>query len=297
MKFGRTYDMVVQGESRRWTFGSPFTLRFTTQANGTPTMNTAEFFVYNLPENVRNDLLMDIYQDPTLRTISFAAGYIREPTLPVVFVGNVFWAYSYRQGPDWITQIHCVDGGGALDVADIGTSLIGGQSGTTLGQIYRTLVQALPGLSIGLISKTFDEVRDPRGVVLSGNPWEELVRRIIPVNAQLFVNKGKVYIILQDEYVPNPGGITDITPDTGMVGSPRRQGAMTIATMIFEPRLEIGQKVTLHSSAPYAGEKKLLSIRHYGEISEAECGNLLTEATFLRPDNPVELSAVAGEAA
>lgn len=273
--------MVVQGESQMWTFGSPFTLRFATQANGTPTMNTADFFVYNLPENVRNDLLMDIYQDPTIRTISFAAGYLREPQLPVIFVGNVFWAYSYRQGPDWITQVHCVDGGGALDLGNIEQSFV---SGTTLGQIYRAICQALPNLSVGLISKTFDQVKDPRGVVVSGNPWEELVRRIIPVNAQLFVNKQNIYIILQNEYVPNPGGLTDITPDTGMIGSPRRQGALTIATMVFEPRLEIGQQVTLHSSAPYAGEKKLLSIRHYGMISESECGDLVTEATFLRPE-------------
>lgn len=310
MKFGRTYTMIVQGNTQKWTFGSPFTCRFATVANGGPTMNTGDFFIYNLPEKVRNDILADIYGGfentpgelvplgivplgQALRPVSFAAGYQNEPQLPVIFVGNVVWAYSYRQGPDWITQIHCVDGQGAIDIGNAEISFI---SGTTLGQIFRTICQALPGLSIGLISKTFDQYKDPRGVVVSGNPWEELVRRIIPVNAQLFVNKGSIYIILQNEYVPNPGGIMEINADTGIIGSPRRQDSQTIVSMIFEPRLELGQQVLLRSASPYAGETKLLHLRHYGTISESECGDLITEATFLRPDNAT-IEASVGVAA
>lgn len=297
MKFGRTFQMIVQGDTDTWTFGPPFTLRFSVNANGTPTANTGDFFIYNLPEKVRNDILMDIYQDPSFRKISFAAGYSREPNTPVIFVGNVYWAYSYRQGPDWITQIHCVDGGGAIDIANVEESFV---SGTSLGQIYRTLCQAMVGVGAGvtdfLVSSSFDSIRDPRGTVVSGSPWEELMRRIIPVNAQLFINKGKIYIVLQNEYVANPGGITEISADTGLIGSPRRQGSMTIATMVFEPRLEIGQQVML-KSAYSSGENKLLSVRHYGVISEAECGDLVTEATFLRPAAAEQVTAIAGVAA
>lgn len=303
MKWGRTYQMTVQGETEKWLFGSPFTLRFSTVANGTPTTNTADFFIYNLPDKIRNDISMDIYQDPEYRQITFSAGYNDQASLKTpahltsVFVGNVFWAYSYRQGPDWITQLHCVDGGGAIDIANVEVSFA---SGTTMGQVYRTLCQAIKDAHVGVtgfvVSKTFDNLSDPRGITVSGNPWETLVRQIIPKNAQLYINKGIINIILQNEYVPNPGGLVIISPDTGLIGSPRRQGAMTIATMIFEPTLEIGQNITLQSIYA-AGENKLLALKHYGVISESECGDAITEATFLRPDNLEKINAATSLAA
>jgi len=301
MKFLRTYSMVIKGAHETWTFGPPFTVRFTTTARGTPTTNTAHFFVYNLPEKVRNDILKDIYSNLDYYPMSFSAGYLYEPSTPPIFVGNVRWAYSYRQGPDWVTEFDCVDGGGAIEIANCEESVV---SGTSLGQIYRVLCQSIVGVERGVngffISKSFDSQRDTRGVVLSGNAWEELVRRIIPANAQLFINKGKIYIILQNEYVSIPGGFSTISAETGLIGSPRRQEALTIATMMFEPRLEIGQNVELVSASPSSGEHKLLQVTHQGTISEAvDSGDIVTVATLFRP-GPLGLavdSAFAGVAA
>jgi hypothetical protein len=291
MKWLRIWQMVVQGAHQTWTFGSPFTVRFESVANGTPTPNNADFFIYNLPEKVRNDVLKDIYSGLSdYYPISFAAGYLNEPQAPPIFVGNVHWAYSYKLGPDWVTQFHCVDGGGALEIANCEQSLV---SGTALGQVYRVLCQAIVGVGKDVtaffISSSFDNMKDPRGIVLSGNVWEQLVRRIIPAGSQLFINKGKIYILLQGEYAATPQIVT-ISEQTGLIGSPRRQSAQTIVTMLFEPRLEVGQIVQLVDASPAAGEHQILNVRHQGMISEAECGNLYTIATLFRP-GPLSLPA------
>lgn len=98
------------------------------------------------------------------------------------------------------------------------------------------------------------------------------------------IYQGTIYITLQNEYITNPSNLTEINPEFGMIDSPRRQQEYTIVTMLFEPRLQPYQKITLKSLTG-SDETKLMNVRHYGEISESECGDMLTEATFLRTPN------------
>ena len=294
--------MTIQGNTQLWTFGSPFTIRFSITATGTPTPTMADFYIYNLDEKVRNDIALDAFgapdnYNPLLRQITMIAGYnnfaggqVSPPIIAPVFAGNVFWAYTYRQGPDWITQIHCADGLGAIDVADIHQGINGGPNGIQLGQIYRVLCQALKGLNRDIsgyfVSLSFDSIVVSDPVNLVGNPWQILIDEVLPRNAHLFIQQGVIYVLLQNEYVSNPSGVQEINADSGLIGTPRRQQGLTIADMVFEPRLSVGQSVTLRSVTGLDGTK-LMSLRHYGEISEAECGDCITQATFLRVPNLV----------
>lgn len=296
--------MTVQGNTRLWTLGSPFTIRFNITAPGTPTPTMADFFIYNLDEKLRNDIALDAFgapqnYDPLLRQISMIAGYNNfaggqnsPPIIAPVFVGNVFWAYTYRQGPDWITQLHCADGLGAIDVADKawlkGHSINGGPNGTQLGQIYRVLCQAMKGLNRDIngyfVSLSFNNIKIIDPVVHVGNPWQALIDDVLPRGFHLFIQQGIIYVLMTNEYVSNPSGIQEINSDSGLIGTPRRQQGLTIADMIFEPRLSVGQSVKLRSVTGLDGTK-LMAIRHYGEISESESGDCVTQAQFLRmPD-------------
>jgi hypothetical protein len=279
MKWGRTYQMIIQGELQEWRVGFPFSCRFQVSATGTPTANVGHFYLYNIPEKMRNDILKDIFDDPQYRQISFMAGYESEPQLPVVFVGNVFWAYSYRQGPDWITEINALDGGYGIEAGSVHYVA---PAGTDYRQILRVLVQAMPNLTPGIISQNLPLPENARGISLAGQPWAELIKRILPINAQLFISDEVVYILAQNEYIPNAGGLTEISDDTGMIGSPRRQNNMTIATLIFEPRIKCGQKITLVSRQPYAGDHKVMMVDHHGTISPTVCDDAVTVATFFR---------------
>ena len=186
--------MVVQGNSQLWTFGYPFTIRMNITSTGTPTPMTANFFIYNLPETCRKDILLDMFyigpdNQPLYRKINLVAGYSNATgsssnaaIVAPVFAGNVFFAYSYRQGPDWITEIQAKDGQGAIDISQMETTLSAVPvGGLMLGQVYRTLCQALvaEGRDIHgyFISKSFSTIAEPLDRTLSGNPWDRTYSR------------------------------------------------------------------------------------------------------------------------
>jgi hypothetical protein len=290
MKFGRTYQMVIDGATDQWKVAFPFTCKFRISSSGTPSANLAHFLLYNLPERVRNDIGKDIYEDIQYRRISFSAGYSTMPYLPVVFVGNVFWAYSYRQGPDWITEINCLDGGWGIAKAHIEQSF---PAGTKYDQIIRVIchVMETEHIKTGVISNNLGLGACERGLSICGNAWEELVRMILPINAQLFISNEVINVLAQNEHLRDAGNLTEISEDTGIIGSPRRQGLQTIATMVFEPRIAVGQKVYLKSLQPYAGDHIVKFFEHQGTISQTVCDDLVTRITFFRSPELQEVRA------
>ena len=297
MKFQRTWQSQIQGDTQIWAIGMPFTVRFQCRSPGTPTPCSGMFYIYNLPEKCRNDIKKDFWENPAVRTFSFQAGYDKtsqnslgarpqNPSpLPVVFVGNINMAYSYRQGPDWITEIEVFDGGWAVEMADTNQQF---PAGTPLGQVLRTLAMTMDPtkqlLKNVFISDSFTQV-DPRQAVVSKGPFQAMVDRIIPLDAKMFFSKGTLYVLNQNEYLPNPTGITEISEDSGMIGSPRRQAAFTVVQMLFEPRIEPGQKITLRSQEPYSGDAIVLIVDHKGIISPTQSDDLVTTVTFVRSPN------------
>lgn len=289
MKFGRTYNVVVQGRSRTWTFGYPITCNMRVSTDGTPTCNKAHFYFFNLPENMRNDITRDTFDnDLTIRSIIFAAGYTSDTQLPVLFAGSLFWAFSYRKGADWITEMECFDGGEAIQNGSIEATF---SKDADSRQILRALVLAMPNVNPGSISTNVFKGERTRGLAISGNPWDELIRRILPENAQAFISNGVVHVIAQNEYLPLHGALGELSADTGMIGSPRRSDIMTTITLVFEPRMKIGQKVSVISSEPYAGDGKVMKIFHAGMISPSNCGELTTMVTLFRSPELVEVAA------
>lgn len=286
MKFGRTWKMIIEGATEQWTFGMPFTINFRSSATGTPTANVAHFQIYNLPEKVRNDLVKDSWDDLAYRRMSFSAGYESESQLSVIFVGNVTWSYSYRQGPDWITTIDALDGNWGMTKGKINCVVPGNASFT---QILRTIALALPNVKIGAISNSLKPATAGMGqrtVSVVGNPWQALIDRIIPLNAHISINKETLNILAQGEYIPSNGGLTEITEEMGIIGSPQRQVALSTFTLVFEPRLEVHQKLSIQSSQPYSGDHSVLSIEHQGTISPVVSGDLTTSVTLIRvPDS------------
>lgn len=271
--------MYVQGQSQDWRFGMPFTCRFQVTNPGTPTANNAHFMIYNLPEKMRNDILADVTDNMAYRGLVFSAGYESEPSAPpTVFIGNVYWAYSYRQGPDWITEIDALDGGFGLERGSISYSA---KAGTPWGTILRAVIGMMPNLKIGFISDRLDLPDNVRGISIAEPAWSWLIK-ILPARARLFIAEEKVYILADRESRPDEGWLKEISDDTGLIGSPRRQQMFTIATLVFEPRIKIYQKLTLKSAWAYAGDHLVMRIEHHGTISPAVSDEAVTIVHFLR---------------
>lgn len=284
MKFGRIFSMLVQGKTADHTIQSPLTCRFKVNSNSLFSCGTSVFQIYNLASDVRADIYKDAYSQLIYKRITFAAGYEREPSVPIIFQGNVLQAYSYRQGPDWITEISALDGGFAVDNGSINLTK---PSPYNFEDVLADAVRAMPNVKLGVIG-TFD-LDNSRGITFGGNPWDLIAAKISPMNGQAFINKETVNIIRQWEFIEDAGVLDTISVETGMLGTPRLQEAIVKVQMIFEPRLEIAQAVELETlESRMNGDYKILSLTHSGTISGAVCDSLETEAVLFQPDRELE---------
>lgn len=286
MKFGRTYHLFIQGQTADHTMDDPLTLRFRVTNNTLFSSGQAVLQIYNLTQDVRNDLYKDAYEYQTYKQIILAAGYVNEPSVPIIFQGNVMQASSYRQGPDWITEIIGLDGGFAIDNGIINLTK---PNPYTFENVMSDIVKQMPHLTLGKIG-VFD-VKNSRGISMAGNAWYNIIKRVAPYQAQAFINKEVVNIVNQWEYVAEEGLLETISADTGMIGTPRVQDGLVKARMIFEPRLEVGQKVSIESSeipSNRSGDFKVFQLLHSGTISGAVCEELITEATIYQPNRTLQ---------
>lgn len=276
MKFGRTYELTIQVEDDGTTVvvKYPLTLIIDVRRNALASANQGHFMIYNLKEDTRKKIFHDQYDTLTYRRITLRAGYESEPKLPVIFQGNVIWAYSYRQGSDWITEIEAYDGGYGIINSQISTSQ---PSGYTLQNLLKTVMSSMQAYNVqmGAIGN-FDAERNSRGVTLMGNSWDT-IQNLAGGLGQAFIDNEKVNVLDKNDYIDPPGGITKITSDTGLLETPRRSEAQLEVKMIFEPRLVIGQKVDLESlETVYNNEYAVIGIQHRGVISGATSGDMDT---------------------
>lgn len=237
--------------------------------------------IYNLAPEVRRDLNKDYFQFDQYRQVVFAAGYASDLPLPIILKGNIQQAYSYRQGPDWITEIVALDGGFGRHVSQINYPV---PTGYQFKQVLTDIVKTMNINQVGLGVIGNFVVPNSRGIVFCGNTWDLLVQTVSSMSGQITINKEKVYIMQQNEYVPFVGGVVDtIDASNGLLESPRHQLNLLLCKMIFEPRFEIFQKVQVDSIEPgNSGTWKVNSVVHSGTISGAVCENLNTEVTLFR---------------
>lgn len=288
MKFGRIYSMLAEGKSGGFhTIQFPLTCKLRVSNSGTPSASHAFFEIYNLTPEVRNDLFVDPFNTSIYRQIIFSAGYVSEASIPIIFQGNIYRCYSYRNGPDWITFIEALDGAFAIENGDINLTIPKKSADVSSKDyakyIFEKIVSGMPRVKLGLIG-TFD-LDNMRGFTMCGNPWDLLVQKILPINAQAYIDQEVVNIVNQRDFIVNSADFDVISNDTGLLDTPKKQDGIITCRMIFEPRLEIMQNVKVISIEPgsSADDFKVMRIDHTGIISGAVGGSLVTEVTAFAP--------------
>ncbi len=274
MKFGRTYVMKIQIDDELNTveIGYPMTLEFNVVRNTFASANTGTFTIYNLGPDHRRQIFHDRYDVQKYRQIILQAGYSSEQNTPLstIFQGNIRSAYSFKRKQDWTTQIDAWDGGFAIVNGQISQSVSSGHSVT---EVVRGLINALPNVAPGTVD--IPSVQSSRGSAYFGNAWD-IIRRLSGNNTA-YIDNEKANIVTQGTYVTPPDGIPVITSDTGLLGTPRKLGALLEVDMIFEPRIFINQLVQLESlETYYNGQYAVMGITHRGTISAAVCGDAIT---------------------
>lgn len=275
-KFGRNYILSAEGyDGKPQVIGMPHTVEFDINRALLGSSNTAKISVYNLNENTRSLLYKDQFDFNLFRSIELRAGYGNE--LYTVFKGNVGSCSSERNGVNYITRFECFDGQFALRKGDTKKSY---EAGTSYMTIISAMVDALSeyGISkgkIGYYPGTLD-----RGNQYVGNPID--IINEITDNA-LFIDNGQAHVLRDEEVLVSGFGL--INSDSGLLGPPRREGTNIIAEVLFEPRIQVGQKLNLQSESmkkfkDFNGIKKVMAFSHRAMISEAESGPAVTTLTL-----------------
>ena len=273
LKWTRNYILSIQAEGGWLDISMPYTLTFNIVRNTMAQANTGRFTILNLAEDTRRRIYKDKFTTNVYKGIELRAGYGEsKETLPLIFKGNIKQAYSQRNGVNYETSIEAYDAGFAYVNSNTGRSFA---KGTTDKQIIESLIKDLPNISVGKIG-TFPNKID-KGNAMQG-PTIELIKNIAKSN--FFIDNEKAYCLQENECIH--GNIEKITSATGLLGSPLREEALLTFSILFEPRLQVGQYIQLESQTEklFNGEYKVIGIEHQGTISDAASGQCITKATL-----------------
>lgn len=300
-KFGRAYTLYVKGRTAEHNIKYPLTCVFDINRQLYSTANKGTFDLYGLSEDKRKDIYFDRTTVEEINTlISFKAGYMSQlppdvtagggldqqvtdlmmQRLPLAFIGGTTLAFTERRGQEVITHIEAFDGGHALAVATIGKAV---RKGTAYVTAMHSVMDEMKQYGVERGEVKLSVVPDPFSSddVLDGK-CIEVLRRYAPKGAKVFVDNNRVHILGEGETLPTAGPQITLSAATGLIGTPKRFFREVNCSMMFEPRVAIGQRVWLQSTlTPWINSLyKVQGVHHRGTISGASSDTATTELSL-----------------
>lgn len=221
--------------------------------------NRCEITITNLSERTRGEL----QKKPLL--VRLDAGY--DGQLARIFSGDLRWAQSKHEGPDWETMMQVGDGDRAFRFARVSRSF---KPGTKARVLVEEAAKAM-GLQMPADARAMTELlaEYASSVVVQGPAHVELSRVLDAVGLSWSVQDGRLQI-LQSTGVRRDQAIL-VRQDTGLIGTPdysapEKKGESPKLTfkMLLYPGLTPGGKVRLETSQ-INGNFKVLRVAHTGD--------------------------------
>lgn len=259
----------------------PFTLRNLKVVNGLNYSNVGQcsFQLLNLDETIQKKLWKDSYNNKKYILMELSAGYGNN--IPVIFFGFVNQCYSYRESGavDYITEVQA-DNNSLINIYGFANATF--TKGTEFEDILKVLLQDFPHYQIGYITPQIKPLA--RNQTFIGQTLDLLGRQY--GDYDIFIDNNQFNILDKNEVVP--GNLLVISPDTGLLGSPKRANLFLSCEMIFEPRIKLCQAIELQSESLiwFNSIYKVVAIEHQGTISPVECGSLTTRLTLSLGEDP-----------
>lgn len=228
-----------------------------------PNPNPGVIFIWNL--NATSRALVSKLQN----LLVLEAGYGNNQQ--VIFKGNISYAVTKKEGPDYVTEIHAQDGLFAFQNSIVNQSF---SQQTSASAIQTTLIGALkdagidPGIMKGKLTSNYN-----KGVVLSGKAIDELKKLFEKNNINWTIEDGKVNTIPYGGWLDKP--IVILTPNTGLIGIPEQRekdaekGALISFRCLLNPQLGTFQLITVTSKF-VNGAFVTLKISHIGDTFGTE---------------------------
>jgi hypothetical protein len=276
--------MTVQGQLRPHTIKSPLTVNFNIQKVTDGSGNLGHFLIHNMLDIARSDIRRDP-SDEFYLGLTFSAGYKSQGVKPLLFRGNIRKAFSYREGPDIVTEIEALEGLAAIQGAPIELTL---NYPWTFDDAIKALAASmkLHHVQLGAIGNVIPEVKAKRGITFSGLSWSELKKLLSPKHYAC-IDKEKVYVMAENDALIMPGALAQINASTGLIGTPRRSANMIDFSMLFEPFISLMQRIKVKSTVvpELDGEYIVRALSHNGVISGAiDQGVTTSVSCYQAPD-------------
>lgn len=170
--------------------------------------NQISFSIFNLGANSRA-----IIQSKVGTRVEIFAGYGDNPKQ--IAVGDILWAKTHKEGPDYITEVVAADAHFAFVNGKINESFKGSVS-------FKTVVDTvMANLAKNQVTRGVIDIPDggyQSGIVLSGNPIKELTEVCRKMGRSLSVIGGAVNILPIGGDQGNE--IIELSEDTGLIGIP-----------------------------------------------------------------------------
>lgn len=198
-------------------------------------------------------------------SVDFSAGY--DGVNRLLFAGDVVFAMSKEDGPNWITMLQVGDTSRAIAHARVSprTYPAGTSVKTILRDIAKSMGQPLPS---EIANSRILDAQSGVGTVVSGPSRNELTRLLAPYGFDWSFQNGRLQV-LRDEDSTNV--ILPIGEKYGMIGTPefgqpKKNGkppTMTVKNLLY-PELSPGGQVDVESRS-VKGRFKVVKVTHTGD--------------------------------
>lgn len=256
------------------TIQPPFSIDFDATRNPMSGISNCSVKIYNLSADTRNRLYKVQYDTGIRRMCELRAGYEDSSSaMSLIFKGYISRCYSVRQGTDYITSVEMYDGAFAIMNSDSSHEI---PAGTLKKDMIDIIAKDLEGINKRIIGKADGTISRPMPV--SGKTMEILkgLAKDYTPPKRAYVELGDFYFMDDEETVLGNVGV--LNSDSGLIGTPIKEGTIVSCEMIFEPRLVIAQKIELQSTteALFNGVYKIISLHHRGNISKGVASKVTT---------------------
>lgn len=282
-KLNRNFRLFVQKQDlygnpldEGYVITNPLTVRFQIIRKAYSGIAEATIDVYNLGPDVYNRMFRDFFFDIDREKplfLSFSAGYGKyengKDVLSVIFAGDVYSAYTHREGTDIITTFYAKTG--LRNLAQ--TITLSLAAGATKKDIVTNCMNSMPCLTSNY--QDIEEYTFTEPIELMGKPLA-IIKKYNP-NRVVYVDLNNVYIQREDDD-GYEGYVSLVSDSCGLLNAPERKTSTLTFSMIFEPRLIVGQAIELKSilAPQFDGQYKIFGITHSGIISDAIGGRAIT---------------------
>lgn len=235
--YGRAWRILISRDGTNALDVSKLDITFSVTKSLGDDGNSAEATVYNLsPASIRGQIAEG-------SRVIIEAGYQNSP-YGMIFDGDVVGYINYKEGNvTRVLNLYAKDGDVFLNGNFISESYA---AGMTTQDFLQNLV-GLGGVTLGDISPGLANAQLPRGRALYGQPRQLLNQFAKTEGGRAYVSDRKIHLIKADD--PPTGQIISLTPDSGLVGSPKQNDDGNIeGTCLLNPQINLNKFVHVSSS-------------------------------------------------